>query len=493
MFDDVNDSLAAREDIFSEAVDLHVPIMPRWLTRDILDQLSKRDTLLRKARARNTADAWARYRGGRNQATNMITRAKRNFFKASFQNSKGNSKSIWKLIRSLGGGRPMRQLEFLKFTEEKIISAAAYVADYFNLHFTTVADKVKQSLLTVNGCNLDKLNFVGERLPSESQFTIRPITADMVKVYLLKMPANKATGIDGISCSLLRLGITEHAPSIVKLINLSLSSGTFPCRWKRARVTALHKAGDMDDVTNRPISVLPVLSKIIERHVHDHLSEYLNVHDLIYKNQSGFRKQYSTETALAYIVDTLLSNLDKNHVNGMVLVDYKKAFDMVDHVTLLSKLEVYKLDRNALLWFESYLTDRAQLVSFKGETSTVRSITAGVPQGSILGPLLFVLFINDLPLHVHTQLDMFADDTTLLASSDCANVEELKNTLSSEVSNVNEWATNNKLPLNCSKTKTMLIDGPRLRKRLSNEGRKLEIELEGSTLEQVENVKLLGL
>ena len=104
-------------------------------------------------------------------------------------------------------------------------------------------------------------------------------------------------------------------------------------------MTALHKAGNMDDVNNyRPISVLPVLSKIIERHVHNHLSEYLNVYDLIYKNQSGFRKQYSTETALAYIVDTLLFNLDKNHINGMVLVDYKKAFDMVDHVTLLSKL-----------------------------------------------------------------------------------------------------------------------------------------------------------
>ncbi|KAL9976863.1 hypothetical protein ACROYT_G014201 [Oculina patagonica] len=160
--------------------------------------------------------------------------------------------------------------------------------------------------------------------------------------------------------------IAKLMPSIAKLINLSLSSGTFPCRWKRARVTALHKAGDMDDVNNyRPISVLPVLSKIIERHVHDHLSDHLNDHDLIYKNQSGFRKQYSTETALAYIVDTLLFNLDKNHVNGLVLVDYKKAFDMVDHVTLLSKLEAYKLDSNALLWFSSYLTDQTQLVSFK--------------------------------------------------------------------------------------------------------------------------------
>ena len=108
--------------------------------------------------------------------------------------------------------------------------------------------------------------------------------------------------------------------------------------------------------------------------MHDHLSEYLYVQDLIYKNQSGFRLQYSPETALAYIVAILL------------LVDYKKAFDMVDHVTLLRKLEAYKLDRSTLLWFKSYLTDRTQLVSFKGQTSTVRTITAGVPRGSILGP-----------------------------------------------------------------------------------------------------------
>ena len=120
----------------------------------------------------------------------------------------------------------------------------------------------------------------------------------MGRVYLLKIPANKTTGVEGISCAVLRLGITELAPSVAKLINLPLSSGTFPCRLKRARVTAFHRAGNMADVNNyRPISVLPVLSKIIGRHMHDHLSEYLNVHDLIYKTQSGFRKQYSTETA----------------------------------------------------------------------------------------------------------------------------------------------------------------------------------------------------
>ena len=139
------------------------------------------------------------------------------------------------------------------------------------------------------------------------------------------------------------------------------------------------------------------------------------MHDLIYKNQSGFRKQYSTETALAYIVDTLLFNLDRNHIHDMVLVDYKKAFDMVDHV--LSKLEAYKLDRNVLLWLESYR----------------EKYHSGCATGFHIGFLtFFVLFINDLNLHAHTQLDMFAD------ALDCASVEELKNAHSTEVSNVNE-------------------------------------------------------
>ena len=247
VFDDVNDSLATWEDIFSQAIDQHVPIMHKRVRkvkqprRDILDQLSKRDTLLKKGRAYKTADTWARYHGARYQATNMIMRVKRKYFKTSFQNRNGNFKSIWKLIKSLGGDKPTRQQESLKVTEEEIISTAADI----NLHFTTVANKAKQSLLTTNVCNLNKpKQFVGERLPSESQFTIPPITADMVKVYLLKIPSNKAIGVDGISCALFCLGITELAPS--KPINLSLSSGTFPSRWKRARVTALHKARDMD-------------------------------------------------------------------------------------------------------------------------------------------------------------------------------------------------------------------------------------------------------
>ena len=212
---------------------------------------------------------------------------------------------------------------------------------------------------------------------------------------------------------------------------------------------ALYKDGDTNDVCNyRPISILPILSKIVERHVHEHLFEYLTAHNLIYKHQSGIRKQHSTESALAFMIDTLLFNLDKNRINGMVSVDFKKAFDMVNHTILLSKLKIYRLDKDSLYWFESYLNDRTQLVSFKGNLSTVDSITSGVPQGSILGPLLFFMFINDLPLHTSTQTDIFADDTSLLASSDVSKIEDLNEILCREVSNVNKWAKSNHLPLN---------------------------------------------
>ena len=259
------------------------------------------------------------------------------------------------------------------------------------------------------------INFVCSKKDNNVLFSIPPITESKVIGWLKSINLHKACGIDKLSPRMLKLAAPIIAPSIAKLINHSFNTASFPQRWKTAKVSPLFKGGDSEDLNNyRPISVLPVLSKVIERHVHDSLSRYLCENNLIYSKQSGFRKLHSTETALIRIIDELLFNLDNNCVSGMILIDYCKAFDMVDHVILLDKLHAYGLDNTSLSWFQSYLSDRRQFVSMSEKESTTSIILHGVPQGSIiLGPLLFILFINDLPLHVSSaNTDLYVDDTT---------------------------------------------------------------------------------
>ena len=301
------------------------------------------------------------------------------------------------------------------------------------------------------------INFVCSKKDNNVLFSIPPITESKVIGWLKSINLHKACGIDKLSPRMLKLAAPIIAPSIAKLINHSFNTASFPQRWKTAKVSPLFKGGDSEDLNNyRPISVLPVLSKVIERHVHDSLSRYLCENNLIYSKQSGFRKLHSTETALIRIIDELLFNLDNNCVSGMILIDYCKAFDMVDHVILLDNLHAYGLDNTSLSWFQSYLSDRRQFVSMSEKESTTSIIPHGVPQGSILGPLLFILFINDLPLHVSSaNTDLYADDTTLTCSVNWMDMDRLQISLNAAVSETVHWATANKLPLNEKKSKVL--------------------------------------
>ena len=289
---------------------------------------------------------------------------------------------------------------------------------------------------------------------------------------------------------MLKLAAPIIAPSIAKLINYSFNTASFPQRWKTAKVFPSFKGGDSEELNNyRPISVLLVLAKVIERHVHDSLSSYPCENNLIYSKQSGFRKLHSTETALIRIIEHLLFNLDNDRVSGMILIDYCKAFDMIDHVILQDKLYAYGLDNTSLTWFQSYISDRRQFVSMSDKESTTSINPHGVPQGSILGPLLFVLFINDLPLHVSSaNTDLYADDTILTCSVNWMDMDRLQSSLNSAVSETVHWATANKLPLNEKKTKVLTIYGKRLSNRIPN-----DIVISGSQLENIQCAKLLGL
>ena len=307
------------------------------------------------------------------------------------------------------------------------------------------------------------------------------------------LQTKKAAGLDGISPRLLRAATPAIVEPLTKIINLCLSKGTFPASWKIEKVTPVFKAGDNLNISNyRPISILPVLSKLLERHVHLALYKYLNQHDVLFKHQSGFRPFHSCETAMIDLVDNLLGNMDNGLVSGLSLIDFRKAFDLVDHGVLLKKLAIYQLSDASLQWFRSYLERRLQKVSINGVLSSSLPINSGVPQGSILGPLLFTIFINDLPLYLsNARLCIYADDTTQLAAG--RHVTNVALTLTDGLCKISEWASNNCMALNADKTKSMLICSKPKLKMLAKNNDMLQISIQDKEIETVSNTKLLGI
>ena len=262
-----------------------------------------------------------------------------------------------------------------------------------------------------------------------------------------------------------------------------------------ARVTPLFKDGAQDCRDNfRPISVLSILSKVCEKHVAASFMDYLVKTGLLYELQSAFRAGHSTESALISLTDQILFNLDEDKLSGMVFVDFRKAFDVVDHQLLLTKLHLYRVSDPSLSWFESYLSGRQQFVSIDGQRSDSLLIKQGVLQGRVLGPALFLLFVNDIPLHLtNSTVDIYADDTTITASAHFSDLCSMTQRLNSDLDAVQRWASSNKMFINKKKTKSLLVHGKCIPAKLDEDTPLgLDVKIEDSVIEQVSSHKILG-
>ena len=249
-------------------------------------------------------------------------------------------------------------------------------------------------------------------------FTFSAISVSLVKSHLTSLDITKSTGPDNLSAKFLRTIADQIAAPLTELFNSSLQNGEVPSEWKQSHITPVHKGGSPDDPGNfRPISVVPIIAKIFEKIVSDQLSTYFEDNHLLHPHQGAYRSGKSTQDILLVAVDRIVYLLDKGEAVCTAFLDLRKAFDSLDHHILLQRLYDMNVSPAVLQWFKDYLTGRRHRVKGLGQYSDWRGMKGGIPQGSALGPLLFLIYMNSLPLQISQGILLqYADDTALICS-----------------------------------------------------------------------------
>ena len=434
---------------------------------------------------------WTEYKKYRNKTKQLIRASKRKHFSESISKSK-DTKHIWAHLRTLIGDSKAsnNRLPEELIIDNECITNSAKIAQKLNTYFSSIANILNQNDNEAPSLNTEKISqYVNNKIPNDTFFTILFITPEQVTNYINKFDCSKATGLDGIGPRILKIAACAISPSIAKLINKSRATGCFPSQLKQAKVLPIFKGGTKSDPSNyRPISILPTISKIFEKHVNKHLMGFLNKHKLLHESQSGFRHKHSCQSALIKLIDSWMECIDSGDMVGALFLDFRKAFDLVDHAILIKKLSIYKFSPSTLQWFNSYLNNRQQVIESEKGLTDFRWVRSGVPQGSILGPTLFLIFINDLPLCFdHCKSDLYADDATVHYTG--KNVSNIEHNLLCDFKNAIDWSKPNKMNIHYGKTTCMLV-GTRQRLNISRE---LNVQIENIRIQNVTKQKLLGI
>ena len=314
------------------------------------------------------------------------------------------------------------------------------------------------------------------------------VSANKVHKILKSIKSSKSTGIDTLDSFSIKTAADVIVHPLQYIIFLSIMQSKFPTDWKFSKVIPLHKKGSKFEKQNyRPVAILSPLSKVFERVVYDQIYSYFHRNKIFNENSHGFRRNRSTHTALLTMYDRWTRAASKGQISGVVLMDLSCAFDLVDHQLLLQKLSIYGIKDDLLHWIKSYLCDRYQSVWIDHILSDFLHCEYGVPQGSILGPLFFLIFSNDLPATLECHTDAYADDTTLTASGN--SVTEVEEQLNKACMAVSDWMRSNQQKLNAGKCHLLTM---RTHRKLRSLDRSLEVSMDGVNLMSTECQTLLG-
>jgi hypothetical protein len=391
-----------------------------WITDAIVNSIRARDKTYRDLKKPQIAPSAFEALKLSLQIQNRILQrtiraAKLSYYQSCFDNLKDNMKKTWRLIDDLLLRKKSKSTSPKSITINNVsYTDKSDIVTEFNNFFTNIGKNLANNINYTG--HLNPVDMLGNNVPS--QFNFEAVSEDSINKIIMNLKGTSSVGYDTISTKLIKLLRPYLVCPLTKIVNQCISRGIFPDALKIAKVIPIHKKGDISNLTNyRPISLLPAISKIFEKVMHQQLHHYFKQNNLFYEAQYGFRPKFSTELAALHLVDQLTSDMDSNEIPICIFLDLSKAFDTIDHDVLLAKLRHYGMTDNALNLMKNYLTNRRQFVQMDDINSDPLTITTGVPQGSILGPLLFTIYINDLPSSCSSfKPIIYADDTTLYAT-----------------------------------------------------------------------------
>ena len=499
--------------IMRNILDRHAPLKKKYLransspfmTKELRKMIMRRSACKNKYLKNKTVEKWENYRKLRNECVKLTKKVKKEYFENLNINSVNDNKTFWKTIKPFFTDKNNKNMKKIILVDDnEIITDDKRNAEVMNDYFVNItqnlnipefaAEKIPVEIQCIDPIDEIILNYrehpsikkISAIINQDENFSFNVVNESQVEKEILELSANKSVGPDAIPPSIVKASFIVVTPPLTNLFNATVEGNIFPSDLKYANISPLYKKDDNTKKENyRPISILPCISKIFERLLLQQISSYIT--SILSPYLCGFRQGYNAQHALLRLTNNLNKRLDNKEKVGILMMDLSKAFDCIPHKLLIAKLHAYGFGKNSLKLIYSYLIGRNQRVKINTEYSSWKEILDGVPQGSVLGPLLFNIFINDLFLFVeNSEVCNYADDNSLTVAD--TNVSTIIAKLELDILVLNTWFENNGMLLNENKCQFMIIESSH-----STRNNVAKINVAGKTIEECKKGKLLGI